>query len=151
MITILSIGKKHEDWIKTGIERYEKRLKRPFNIEWVILPHSSREGQEARLEESERLALHIKPHDFVVLLDETGKMIDSPSLSTLCEARFVSAENLIFVIGGAYGVSAEIKKRANVTWALSKLVFPHQLVRLILVEQLYRAQEIARGSGYHHD
>lgn len=150
MITIVSIGKKHEDWVKPGIDRYEKRLKQPFNVEWVVLPHSAREGLSARQEESERILSMLKPHDFVVLLDETGKMLDSPALSTMCEARFVSAENLLFVIGGAYGVNEELLARANVVWSLSKLVFPHQLVRLILLEQLYRAQEIARNSGYHH-
>ena len=151
MITLVSIGKKHEDWVKTGIERYEKRLKPPFNVEWVILPHSQRDGLEARQEESSKILSQLKPQDFVVLLDETGKMFDSPALSMLCEARFLSAEHLIIVIGGAYGVSEEMMKRANIVWSLSKLVFPHQLVRLIVIEQLYRAQEIARGSGYHHN
>ncbi len=150
MITIVSVGKKHEDWVRTGIERYEKRLKKPFDIEWVLLPHSSREGLQARQEESERIVSRLESNDFVVLLDGTGRMLDSPALSVLCEARFVSAENLVFVIGGAYGVSDYVKKRANVVWSLSDLVFPHQLVRLLLVEQLYRAQEIAKGSGYHH-
>ncbi len=150
MISIVSVGKKHDDWIRSGIERYEKRLKSPFNIAWNILPHSQYEGARARQEESERVLSQLKPQDFVVLLDETGKMFDSPALSTLCEARFVSAENLVFIIGGAYGVSEEMMKRSNVTLSLSRLVFPHQLVRLILVEQLYRAQEIARGSGNHH-
>ncbi len=151
MITIVSVGKKHEEWVRPGVERYEKRLKKPFDVEWVFLPHSPREGLQARQEESERIASRLHNNDFVVLLDGTGKMLDSPTLSTLCEARFVSAEDLVFVIGGAYGVSDTLKDRADALWSLSDLVFPHQLVRLILLEQLYRAQEIAKGSGYHHE
>jgi len=151
MITIVSVGKKHEDWVKIGVERYERRLKPPYNIEWVILPHSQRDGSEARQEESEKLLAQLKQPDFVVLLDETGRMFDSPTLATLCEARFISAEKLVLIIGGAFGVSNALKARANVVWSLSKLVFPHQLVRLILTEQIYRAQEITRGGQYHHD
>ncbi|HCR55828.1 TPA: 50S rRNA methyltransferase [Candidatus Saccharibacteria bacterium] len=151
MIRILAVGKKHDDWVLSGLERYEKRLKAPYNVEWVLLPHSSREGVEAREEESGRILKQIKPNDFVVLLDETGKQLTSPALSNLCEARFVLAEQLVFVIGGAYGVDNLLQQRANLVWSLSDLVFPHQLVRLILIEQLYRAQQIARGNGYHHE
>ena len=151
MITILAIGKKHDDWIEPGLERYEKRLKAPYNVQWVLLPHSPREGVQAREEESERLLKQLKPHDFVVLLDETGKQLTSPALSNLCEARFVLAEHLVFVIGGAYGVDNLLVRRANLVWSLSDLVFPHQLVRLLLTEQLYRAQQIARGNSYHHE
>jgi len=151
MITIISVGKKHEEWVLTGIERYQKRLKAPFNIEWVLLPHSSREDLVAREEESERILSRIKERDFVVLLDETGAIYDSPSLAEQFEAVFSKVPNVVLVIGGAYGVDDTLKSRANVIWSLSKLVFPHQLVRLILVEQLYRAQEITRGGRYHHE
>ncbi len=150
MITILAIGKKHEDWIQPGLERYQKRLKAPFNVEWILLPHSSRNGREAREEESERIAARLKDDDIMVLLDEAGRLLDSPALSGLCEQQFSQARNLVFVIGGAYGVSPALHKRATHIWSLSPLVFPHQLVRLLLIEQLYRAGEIARGSHYHH-
>jgi len=151
MIRILAVGKKHDDWVLSGLERYEKRLKAPYNVEWVLLPHSSREGVEAREEESGRILKQLKPNDFVVLLDETGKQLTSPALSNLCEAPFVLADQLVFVIGGAYGVDNLLQQRANLVWSLSDLVFPHQLVRLMLIEQLYRAQQIARGNGYHHE
>jgi 23S rRNA (pseudouridine1915-N3)-methyltransferase len=151
MITIISVGKKHEDWALAGIERYQKRLKAPFNIEWVLLPHSSREDLAARQEESERILSRLKERDFVVLLDETGFMYDSPSLGEQFETVFSKVPNVVLIIGGAYGVNDTLKSRANVVWSLSKLVFPHQLVRLILVEQLYRAQEITRGGQYHHE
>lgn len=150
MITIIAIGKKHETWMQSGIERYQKRLKQPWNIEWMLLPHSSLEGQRARQEESQRILARIKPSDTVILLDETGKLLDSPALSKLCSAQFTHGTSLVFVIGGAYGVSSTLHQRATTIWSLSPLVFPHQLVRLLLAEQLYRAQEIARGGSYHH-
>lgn len=150
MITILTIGKKHEDWVSAGIDRYEKRLKKPFDAKWVLLPHSSRDGLEARRSESDTVLSRLSERDFVILLDETGDIFDSPSLSTLLAKQFVDARNVVVVIGGAYGVDKRIHARANIIWSLSKLVFPHQLVRLLLIEQLYRSQEIANGSSYHH-
>lgn len=151
MITLLAIGKKHESWVYEGIERYQKRLKRPWNTEWVLLPHSALEGTRARQEESERLLARLSPSDFVVLLDERGENITSPALSRLLETRLVHSQRVVLVIGGAYGVNDELLARADFTWSFSKLVFPHQLVRLMTVEQVYRAQEISRNSNYHHE
>lgn len=151
MITIVAIGKKHESWVVEGIERYQKRLRAPYDIEWVLLPHSAREGRVARQEESERILAWLSPHDYVVLLDERGKNIDSPALSQLLQTSFASSRRVVLVIGGAYGVTSAAHDRADFMWSLSSLVFPHQLVRLILAEQLYRAQSIAKGTQYHHN
>lgn len=150
MIQIVAISKKHEDWIRGGLELYEKRLRKPFDVKWVLLPHSRSEGPEARKNESEAILSRINVSDNLILLDEEGVNIDSPALSQMLEASFTASKQVVVVIGGAYGVSDELKARADFVWSLSKLVFPHQLVRLILVEQLYRAQEIARGGSYHH-
>lgn len=150
-LTILTVGKKHESWVLEGIERYQKRLRQPYDIQWVLLPHSSYEGDRARQEESERILSRLKPEDFVVLLDERGKMLDSPTLSTLLQEQFNSARSVVFIIGGAFGVDDSVHARAQTVWSLSKLVFPHQLVRLMLTEQIYRSQQIAAGSGYHHE
>ena len=150
MITIVAVGKKHEAWVAEGIGRYEKRLKPPFNIEWVLLPHSSLEGMRARQEESQALLARLKDDDFVILLDETGRQVASPQLAAQLEQQFVGSRRVVLVIGGAYGVDGALMARADTVWSLSELVFPHQLVRLILAEQLYRAQEIARGGSYHH-
>lgn len=150
-ITILTVGKKHESWVAEGIERYQKRLRAPYDIEWVLLPHSSFEGDRARQEESGRILSRIKDHDFVVLLDERGKLLDSPGLSRLLTEQFNTSRSIVFVIGGAYGVDETVHQRANALWSLSPLVFPHQLVRLLLVEQVYRASQIALGTGYHHE
>jgi len=150
-IRILAVGKKHESWIQEGIERYQKRLVRPFMLEWVLLAHSAREGQEARQEESQRLLARIKDDDFVILLDERGTIFDSVAISRLLTTQLEQSQNIVIIIGGAYGVDTELQTRANSVWSLSKLVFPHQLVRLILTEQVYRIQEIARGGQYHHE
>lgn len=149
-IKILAVGKKHESWVVDGIERYEKRLKRPFTTEWVLLPHSAREGDSARQEESERILARINEGDVVILLDEKGENITSPQLSELLTVSLQASRPVVAIIGGAYGVDASVHNRADFIWSLSLLVFPHQLVRLILAEQLYRAQEIAAGNPYHH-
>lgn len=149
-IRVLAVGKKHEAWVADGIERYQKRLQKPFTLEWVLLPHSAREGIQARQEESERLLSRLSADDYVVLLDERGKLYDSPGLSALLLSPLQASQNVTIIIGGAYGVDETLHARANIVWSLSPLVFPHQLVRLILAEQLYRAQEIAGGGPYHH-
>lgn len=150
MIRTLAIGKKHESWVAEGIERYETRSSKPWDSEWVLLAHSSLEGARAREEESERIFSRLKPDDFVILLDERGKMLDSPRLALTIEAQLSSSRQIVMIIGGAYGVNEALTSRADLVWALSPLVFPHQLVRLILAEQLYRAQCIASGHPYHH-
>lgn len=150
-LKILTIGKKHESWVAEGIERYQKRLKGGFQMEWVHLPHSSLEGTSARQEESERIISRLKDTDFVVLLDERGKAMDSPALAALIQTTLNHNSSIVFIIGGAYGVDDTVTQRAQVVWSLSPLVFPHQLVRLILTEQLYRAQQITAGGSYHHE
>jgi len=150
-IKILAVGKKHESWVREGIERYQKRLRSPFFVEWVLLPHSSLEGDRARQEESERILSRLSQDEYVILLDERGKMVDSPQLSELLGAQLDASRTVVLVIGGAYGVDSAVHQRANYIWSLSPLVFPHQLVRLLLVEQLYRAQQIRLGGSYHHE
>lgn len=149
-IRIIAVGKKHEPWVEDGIERYQKRLKKPFDVEWVLLPHSAREGLQARQEESGSIKARLKDNDFVLLLDERGELLDSPALSKLLVGALESHGRVSAVIGGAYGVDDSLRERADRVVSLSPLVFPHQLVRLILAEQLYRSQEIAGGRPYHH-
>lgn len=150
-IKILAVGKKHESWVAEGIERYQSRLKKPYNVEWVLLPHSALQDDRAREDESERLLARLTDREFVVLLDEIGDEVDSPHLATLFGNAFTAGRSLTFIIGGAYGVDDRVHQRADFVWALSPLVFPHQLVRLILAEQLYRAQQITAGHPYHHN
>lgn len=150
-VRIIAVGKKHESWLFEGIERYQKRLKKPFDVEWVILPHSSFDSVKARQEESGRILSRINASDYVVLLDEHGKNITSPDFSKQLTSILDTSCLVVMVIGGAYGVDETVANRANFIWSLSGLVFPHQLVRLLLIEQLYRAQEISAGRSYHHE
>lgn len=149
-IRFLAIGKKHESWVVEGIERYQKRLKRPFDVEWVLLPHSSFEADRARQEESDRLLSRITDRECIILLDERGDNISSLQLAHLLTTTFEAARPVTIIIGGAYGVDERVHEQSDFVWSLSKLVFPHQLVRLLLTEQIYRAQEIAAGNPYHH-
>lgn len=149
-VRILAVGKKHEPWVTDGIQRYEKRLRKPFDVSWQLLPHSSREGDAARAEESERILSRVDRDAYLVLLDERGRNVDSPTLARRLQGAFDAGRAVTVVIGGAYGVDDRVRDRADFVWSLSQLVFPHQLVRLILAEQLYRAQEIAGNRPYHH-
>jgi 23S rRNA (pseudouridine1915-N3)-methyltransferase len=108
---------------------------------------------EAELKKSEAALLlqQLQKDDYLVLLDERGKQLSSPELAGFIQQRAnESHKRLVFLIGGAFGVDEAIVKRADYTWSLSKLVFPHMLVRLILAEQLYRACTILRNEKYHH-
>lgn len=147
---ILAVGKKHESWVAEGIERYQKRLKAPFLAEWVLFPHSSFDGLRARQDESERILSRLDAYDFVILLDERGKTLDSLSLASVLTEQLDRSQKVLVIIGGAFGVTDELRSKATLVWSLSPLVFPHQLVRLILIEQLYRVQQISTGGSYHH-
>ena len=146
MINIIAVGKKHDPNITDAINDYEKRLRAPFEVKWVLLPYSAKNGDEARQDESERIISQLRPADFVVLLDERGQDLSSPDFSAL----LTSQQNIVSIIGGAYGVNDELRQRADRVISLSAMVFPHQLVRLILIEQIYRAQAIATNHPYHH-
>lgn len=150
MIRIIAIGKKHDAWLRDAIGRYEKRLREPFTITWKLLSHSEQSETAARREESSRLLASLSEKEYVILLDETGQSLTSPALTKKLDTAFTTGRSLTIIIGGAYGVNERLKSRADLVWSLSNLVFPHQLVRLILIEQLYRAQSIQAGSRYHH-
>lgn len=150
MIRVLVVGKKHEAWIEAGVRRYERRLQRPWDIKWDFMAHSLLNDSRARQEESERLLARLKDDEYVILLDEVGRLFDSPDLSRQMEDLMGRGWSIVIVVGGAYGVSDALRTRANIVWSLSPLVFPHQLVRLILAEQLYRAQQISLNGPYHH-
>jgi len=154
-IRLISIGKPHEKYIKEGVEDFTGRISKYFKIEWTIIAPlknaASLSEAELKKQESEIVLQQLNDEDYLVLLDERGKNISSVELSDLLQKRANdSTKNVVFLIGGAFGVHENITKRANFTWSLSKLVFPHMLVRLILAEQVYRACTILRNEKYHH-
>lgn len=152
-LAILSVGKAHESYIKEGVELFTKRIGHYYPIDWqLITPSKLTEPIQIKKAEAVNILKSITATDVLVLLDETGKMLSSPGLSKLIQQKAnQSAQRVVFLIGGAYGVEDEIKKRANFTWSLSELVFPHMLVRLILAEQVYRACSILANEKYHHE
>ena len=150
-----SVGKNHEPYVKEGIELFTKRISNYYPVEWNIIPMpknaASLSETDLKKKEGEIISGLLQKEDYLVLLEETGKMQASEDLANFIQQRAnESTRNMVILIGGAYGVSDEVKKRANYTWSLSKLVFPHQLVRLILAEQIYRACSINRNEKYHH-
>ena len=143
MIRIIAGGKKHLKWVKEAVFEYEKRLKKPFDVVWELF-------------EEEKLNQYLAKWPFsgqqyVILLDERGENLSSPELSKALSRQFVNSREIVIIIGGAFGVTEDVRQKSNLVWSLSRLVFPHQLVRVMLAEQIYRAQEIAGGKKYHHE
>ena len=154
-IQFWSVGKTHESFVKEGIELFTKRISNYFPVEWNIIPMPKNAGimepAMLKIKEGEAILVQINKEDFLVLLDEKGKEFTSEGFAKFIEKRTVeSTKTVIFLIGGAYGVSDAVFARANLKWSLSTLVFPHQMVRLILAEQVYRACSILRNEKYHH-
>jgi 23S rRNA (pseudouridine1915-N3)-methyltransferase len=154
-IQLWSVGKQHEAYIKTGVEEFTGRLNKYFPAEWEIIPTPKNAGMLSQMDlkkqEAETILDWLNKDDYLILLDERGKQPTSAELANFIQQRAnESIKNLVFLIGGVYGVDETIFKRANYTWSLSKLVFPHMLVRLILAEQLYRACTILKNEKYHH-
>jgi len=150
-----TIGKNHESYVKEGIELFTKRICNYYAAEWNIIPMpknaASLNEKDLKKKEGEIVTGLLQKDDYLVLLDERGKQPGSEELANFIQQRAnESIKTIVFLIGGAYGVSDEVKARANYQLSLSKLVFPHQLVRLILAEQIYRACTINRNEKYHH-
>jgi len=150
-----SIGKNNESYVKEGIEDFTNRISKYFSVEWNIIPTPKNAGMLSEMDlkkkEGETILEWLKKDDYLILLDERGRSLTSEGLAELIQSRAnESVKTIVFLIGGIYGVDEAVFKRANFQWSLSKLVFPHQLVRLILAEQLYRACTILRNEKYHH-
>ena len=150
-----SIGKNNEPYVKLGVEDFTKRIANYFKVEWSIIPVPKNAGIMSELDlkkkEGEMILQWLHKDDYLVLLDERGKQMSSEGLADFIQARAnAGKKKLVFLIGGAFGVDDIVFERANFEWSLSQLVFPHQLVRLILAEQVYRACTIIRNEKYHH-
>lgn len=154
-IKLLTVGKTDERFIEEGIEKYLNRLKHYINFEIITLPdvkQGSKLNMEKLKEEEGKLILQkIESSDQLILLDEKGKSLTSEEFSVFLQKKMNAGfPNLFFVVGGAFGFSEEVYKRANEQLSLSKMTFSHQMVRLFFTEQLYRAFTIIKGEKYHH-
>lgn len=154
-IQFWSVGKPHEQYVQAGINDFTNRIGKYFSVRWKIIPLPRNAGlltkDGLKKKEAEPVLKSISDHDYLVILDEKGKTLTSSQLAQFIQLRAnESKKQLIFLIGGAYGTDASVMSRANYQWSLSTLTFPHQLVRLILAEQVYRACTILRNEKYHH-
>lgn len=143
MIKIIAGGKKPTAWQLAAISDYEKRLRKPYDLNWQFLPE-------------DKLAKFLDPwpfdktRDYVIVCDERGENISSPAFAAKLSTAVLNSKNVIILIGGAYGFSATTRTDADFTWSFSQLVFPHSIARLIVTEQIYRATQILQNTPYHH-
>lgn len=154
-ISLWSIGKANESYIKEGVDEFTKRISKYFPVEWNIIPVPKNAGMLSEIDlkkrEGEMILQWLKTDDYLIALDERGKQFTSEGLAQFLQKRASeSNKNVVFLIGGAFGLDEQVLQRAKAKWSLSHLTFPHQLVRLILAEQIYRACTILRNEKYHH-
>lgn len=154
-IVLLVIGKTDKDFVKNGIEEYKKRLVHYLPFEIKIIPDikNTKNLSENQQKQKEGVLIleKIKSGDTLILLDEGGKEFSSVAFSKFIEQKMIGGtKNLVFTIGGPYGFSDEVYKKAQGKVSLSKMTFSHQMIRMIFTEQLYRSMTIIKGEPYHH-
>ncbi len=155
-IELLVIGKTNADYLQTGISDYLARLKHYVPFLLTVIPDiknaKSLSQDQLKVKEGELLLKTVDKSDWLVLMDENGRVFSSVEFSDYLQNQMLTGrKKLIFLIGGAYGFSQDVYQRANAKVSLSKMTFSHQMVRLIFVEQLYRAMTILKGEPYHHN
>lgn len=155
-ITLLTVGKTDKAWVRQGLDIYVSRLKHyvPFSV--VEIPElknvSALTKDQIKVREGELILKSIKPSDDLILLDERGKEYTSLELAKVIQDKMTYAgKDIVYVIGGAYGFSDAVYRRADSKMSLSRMTFSHQMVRAIFAEQIYRAFTIIKGEPYHHE
>ncbi|MDE7460527.1 MAG: 23S rRNA (pseudouridine(1915)-N(3))-methyltransferase RlmH [Paramuribaculum sp.] len=155
-IIIMAVGRTATDYLRTATDDYVRRASRYMPVEFVIIPDikTSRTLDEGVQKEREgaKIIEGLQPGDRVVLLDEHGRQMTSREFAGFIEkSAVVGLKRIVFVIGGPYGFSDEVHRRADSELSLSRMTFSHEMVRLFFAEQVYRAMTILRGEPYHHD
>lgn len=156
-LTVLSVGKLKEAFFRDACREYQKRLSRFVKLSVIEVPDikipenaSPKEEEKVRVSEGKTLLSRIKPSDFVIALCVEGKQKSSEELAAfLSDCALSGKSDLTFIIGGSLGLSDEVKQRADLRLGVSRMTFPHQLFRIMLLEQLYRACKINHGESYH--
>lgn len=156
-IKMIVVGKLKEKYLKDGISEYQKRMKTMLPLEIVELNDekipenpSEKEKEAVKNREGEKILSNLTKEDKVVILAIKGDLMTSEDLAkTVKNAEIYGVKNLVFIIGGSLGLSDEVNKRSNIQLSFGRITLPHQLMRLVLTEQIYRAQMINRGSAYH--
>ena len=155
-IVLLTVGKTTAKNIVSGIEMYTERIRHYVPFELVSIPDlkstAALSADQQKVREGQGIITALNPGDRVVLLDERGEMLTSRQFAQRFQQRMsAGVKRLVFVVGGPYGFSEEVYARADARLSLSAMTFPHDLVRLLFIEQLYRAMTILKGEKYHHD
>ena len=148
MIKIVCVGKIKEKFLSLAISEYLKRLSKYTKIDIVQVADEAN-AEKALKVEGEKILSKIKPDEYVIALDISGESISSIEFAKKIDKLFNNNSKLTFVIGGSYGLSGEVKKRSNYLLSFSKMTFPHQMFRVILLEQIYRAYKINNNESYH--
>lgn len=154
-VVVLLIGKNNEKFISEGIEIYASRIKKYCGFEIITIPElkntKNMPEDEQKIKEGKKIQEFLGKEDYCILLDERGNEYDTVTFARWIERQaVVSTKRLVFVVGGPYGFSDEVYSRSDIKISLSKMTFPHQLVRLLFMEQLYRAFTVIKGEPYHH-
>lgn len=154
-IDLIAVGKRMPAWIETAVKEYSKRL--PKNIQFKIIEITpairgkNNNAENYKQKEQENIEAALSPKSIIIALDERGKTISSQQLADQLQTWNDEQQHIIIIIGGADGLSDGIKKKANQMWSLSKMTLPHGLVRVMLVEQIYRAWTITQNHPYHRE
>ena len=150
MIKIIAVGSIKEKYLKDAIEEYQKRLKKYTDLEIVeIKEEGLLPAKQAIEKEAEKINKHINEKEYIITLEIEGKELTSEELSKKIEDIMIINSNITFIIGGSYGIDKSIKDKAKYHLSFSKMTFPHQLFRVLLLEQIYRAFKIMNNESYH--
>lgn len=150
MIKIICIGKLKEKYLKEAEEEYLKRLKKYTTIELIELSDSAIEDEKIALEKEKELILkNIKPKEYIVTLEIEGRELSSVELAEKIDKTFINNSNITFIIGGSYGIHPSIKDKSDFKLSFSRMTFPHQLFRILLLEQIFRSYKILNNEKYH--
>jgi 23S rRNA (pseudouridine1915-N3)-methyltransferase len=148
-VRLIAVGQKMPAWVEAGCQEYLPRFRHQFRLTIETLPASKYAGKPAQEDHERRLLGRLKSSDFLVLLDERGVSFTTESLAHQLTQWELTGRSMVFAIGGADGWAESTRQRADGLWSLSQLVFPHPLVRLLVIEQLYRADTVRQGHPYH--
>lgn len=150
MIKIITVGKLKEKYLIDAIEEYKKRLSKYTKLEIIeVLDESNYEQEKNKEKEAEKIERYLNDKDYIITLEIDGEELSSVEFAKKIDNIFNIKNNITFVIGGSYGLADSIKNKANYKLSFSKMTFPHQLFRVILLEQIYRAFKINNNESYH--
>jgi 23S rRNA (pseudouridine1915-N3)-methyltransferase len=155
-IVLLQTGKTTERYLAEGLTNYEERIRRYLSFETITLPDIRKTrnmpGEEQKAKEGAQMLRIFREDDFIVILDDKGREFSTMEFSSWLErSLMIQKKRILFVIGGPWGFTDEIRRKADLTLSLSRMTFSHQMVRLLFLEQLYRAFTVIRGEPYHHE